>query len=74
MSQSYSTRNDPNSMRLLSNAQAALLSGFKRTFGIDPEVIDIAEASNHAARLVAGGEGAAPEWRMLYGKRRIVWL
>ncbi len=59
--------------RLLDNAKKALIAGFRRTFLTEPEVIDLAEAANHAPRLVAGGEGAFPEWKLLYGKRRIVW-
>lgn len=61
------------SKRLLLNAQAALLSGFKPKFGIDPELDDIITATENAARLVNGGEGCVPEWEVVDGKRRIVW-
>jgi hypothetical protein len=50
-----------------------LLSGFKPRFGIDPDTEDIITATENAARLVNGGEGAVPEWEMVDGKRRIVW-
>lgn len=61
------------SKHLLLNAQAALLSGFRKKFGIDPEFVDILEATENAARLVNGGEGCVPEWDFIDGKRRIVW-
>ena len=64
----------PNEQRLLLNAQAALLSGFKPKFGIDPELDDIITATENAARLVNGGEGCVPEWEVVDGKRRIVWV
>jgi len=63
-------------LALLSNAQAALLSGYEKKFHVTPENYTdaIIEASVHAARLVRGGDGCVPEWvQTVDGKRRIVW-
>jgi len=60
-------------MKLLSNAQAALLSGYAKQFHVEPDTDAIIEATENAARLVSGGDGCVPEWRTVDGKRRIVW-
>ena len=62
-------------MKLLSNAQAALLSGYEKQFHVTPDnyADAIIEASEHAARLVRGGDGCVPEWQTVDGERRIVW-
>jgi hypothetical protein len=60
-------------MRLLSNAQAALLSGYEKQFHMEPDTDAIIDATEHAARLVRGGDGCVPEWQTVDGERRIVW-
>jgi hypothetical protein len=60
-------------MKLLSNAQAALLSGYEKQFHVTPDSDAIIEASEHAARIVRGGDGCVPEWQTVDGERRIVW-